>query len=104
MIKELKEALRDKRTLNMLLMFVFMYPALVGFMLHNQIEKATKTERTGIDIVKIMRSSPASFPGTSAVMSGAAFWSGAISYLTVTVSASGPYASRYPCTTPKFTA
>jgi len=53
MIKELKEALRDKRTLNMLLMFVFMYPALVGFMLHNQIEKATRTERTGIDIVMI---------------------------------------------------
>jgi len=51
MIKELKEALRDKRTMNMLLMFVFMYPALVGFMLHNQIQKATKTERTGIDIV-----------------------------------------------------
>jgi len=53
MIKELKEALRDKRTLNIMLMMVFMYPGLVGFMLHNQIQKATKTERTGIDIVMI---------------------------------------------------
>jgi sodium transport system permease protein len=51
MKKELTEALRDKRTLNMLLMFVFMYPALVGFMLHTQIRKATRTERAGIDIV-----------------------------------------------------
>ena len=33
MKKELVEALRDKRTLNMLLMFVFMYPAMVGFLL-----------------------------------------------------------------------
>ena len=53
MIKELKEALRDKRTLNMLLLFVFMYPAMVGFMLHNQIQKATRTERSGIDIVVV---------------------------------------------------
>jgi len=53
MKKELTEALRDKRTLNMLLMFVFMYPALVGFLLHTQIEKATRTERTGIDIVVV---------------------------------------------------
>ena len=52
-IKELKEALRDKRTLNMLLLFVFMYPAMVGFMLHNQIQKATRTERSGIDIVVV---------------------------------------------------
>lgn len=53
MKKELTEALRDKRTLNMLLLFVFLYPAMVGFMLHTQIQKATRTDRSGIDIAVI---------------------------------------------------
>ncbi|MYN02190.1 ABC transporter permease [Pseudoduganella sp. DS3] len=53
MKKELVEAIRDKRTLNMLLMFVFMYPAMVGFMLHMQIKRGTSTEKVGIDMVVV---------------------------------------------------
>lgn len=53
MKKELTEALRDKRTLNLMLLFVFFYPAMVGFMLHMQIERGTRTERAGIDIVVV---------------------------------------------------
>ncbi|WP_342119633.1 ABC transporter permease [Pseudoduganella sp. OTU4001] len=53
MKKELTEAWRDGRTLKLLLMFVFMYPALVGFMLHTQIQRGTRTEKTGIDMVMV---------------------------------------------------
>lgn len=53
MKKELTEALRDKRTLNMMLMFVLFYPAMVGFMLHMQIQRGTRTEKAGIDMVVV---------------------------------------------------
>ncbi|RZA35979.1 MAG: ABC transporter permease [Lysobacteraceae bacterium] len=51
--KELRETLRDKRTLGMLAMFTLFYPVLIGFMLHQGIEKSTKTEREGIELAVI---------------------------------------------------
>ncbi len=53
MKKELTEALRDKRTLGMLLMLTLLYPALVGFVLHTMIERGTRTEKAGIELVVI---------------------------------------------------
>lgn len=53
MKKELSEALRDKRTLSMLLMLTLVYPALVGFVLHTMIERGTRTEKAGIDLVVV---------------------------------------------------
>jgi sodium transport system permease protein len=53
MKKELTEALRDKRTLGMLLMLTLLYPALVGFILHTMIERGTRTEKTGIELVVV---------------------------------------------------
>jgi len=51
--KELRETLRDKRSLGMLAMFTLFYPALIGLMLHQGIEKSTKTEREGIELAVI---------------------------------------------------
>ena len=53
MMKELTEALRDRRTLGMLLMLTLMYPTLIGFILHNMIERGTRTEKAGIELVVI---------------------------------------------------
>ena len=53
MKKELSEALREKRTLGMLLMLTLLYPALVGMMLHKMIERGTRTEKAGIELVVI---------------------------------------------------
>jgi sodium transport system permease protein len=51
--KELLETLRDKRSLGMLAMFTLLYPLLIGLMLHQGIEKSTKTEREGIALAVI---------------------------------------------------
>lgn len=51
--KELRETLRDKRSLGMLAMFTLLYPAMIGLMLHQGIEKSTKTEREGIELAVI---------------------------------------------------
>ncbi len=51
--KELVETLRDRRALSLLLLFVLMYPILVGFMLQRQIDRATKPEREGVEIAVI---------------------------------------------------
>jgi len=51
--KELRETLRDKRSLSMLAMFTLFYPAMIGLMLHQGIEKSTKTEREGIELAVI---------------------------------------------------
>ncbi|MPQ58882.1 ABC transporter permease [Duganella sp. FT27W] len=39
MQKEVRESLRDRRTLMMLLLFVFVYPAMLGMLLNNRIEE-----------------------------------------------------------------
>ena len=51
--KELKESLRDKRALALLAVFIFMYPALIGYMLNEMVRKSTKPEREGIELVVI---------------------------------------------------
>jgi sodium transport system permease protein len=51
--KELKETLRDRRALSLLLLFVLMYPLLVGVVLQRQIDRATRPEREGVEIAVI---------------------------------------------------
>ena len=52
-LKEFKETLRDKRSLGLLVMFTLMYPAMLGYILHQQIERATRPEREGIELAVI---------------------------------------------------
>jgi len=51
--KEIRETLRDKRALSFLVVFVLMYPLLVGLVLHKQIDRATRPEREGVAIAVI---------------------------------------------------
>ncbi len=53
LIKELREALRDRRTLGLLAMFVVMYPVIIGYALKMQVDRSTKPEREGIELVVI---------------------------------------------------
>jgi len=53
MVKELRETLRDKRSVGMLAMFVLLYPLLVGGILQQQIHRATKPEKEGIPLTAI---------------------------------------------------
>jgi sodium transport system permease protein len=53
MNKELRETFRDRRSLVLLLMFTLMYPVLLGVILHQQIKRATKPEREGIELAVI---------------------------------------------------
>ena len=53
MDKELRETFRDRRSLVLLLMFTLMYPLLLGVILHQQIKRATKPEREGIELAVI---------------------------------------------------
>jgi sodium transport system permease protein len=47
-IKEFRETLRDKRSLGLLALFTLMYPVMLGYILNQQIERATRPEREGI--------------------------------------------------------
>jgi len=51
--KELTETLRDRRALGLLLLFVLIYPLLVGAVLQRQIDRATKPEREGVELAVI---------------------------------------------------
>jgi sodium transport system permease protein len=51
--KEFKESLRDKRSLGLLALFTLMYPLLLGVLLHQWIDRATKPEREGIVLAVI---------------------------------------------------
>jgi len=51
--KELRETLRDKRTLGMLALFTLLYPLIIGMTLHQLIDKNTKTEREGLELAVI---------------------------------------------------
>ena len=51
--KELRESLRDKRSLALLAMFTLMYPVMLGVILHQWIERATRPEREGIVLAVI---------------------------------------------------
>ena len=52
-LKELRETLREKRTLGFLAMMVLAYPVLIGFMMQQAIDKSTQTEREGINLTVI---------------------------------------------------
>jgi sodium transport system permease protein len=52
-LKEFKEHIRDKRSLAMLGIFVIMFPLMLGYILNNSIEKATKPEREGMELAVI---------------------------------------------------
>jgi sodium transport system permease protein len=51
--KEFRETLRDRRALGLLALFTLMYPVLLGYILYQQIERATSTEREGIALTVI---------------------------------------------------
>jgi len=51
--KELRETVRDKRALGMVLLFVLMYPMLMGGVLQQQISRALKPEKEGIELTVI---------------------------------------------------
>lgn len=53
MRKELRETLREKRTLGMLALATLLYPLMIGFMMHKLIDKSTKSEREGIEVMVI---------------------------------------------------
>ena len=52
-LKEIKESLRDKRSLGLIALFVFMYPLMLGYILNKQIDRATQPEREGIELTVI---------------------------------------------------
>jgi sodium transport system permease protein len=52
-LKELRETLRDRRTLALLALLTLMYPALMGYVVNQTIKRATKPERDGIKIAVI---------------------------------------------------
>ncbi len=51
--KELREILRDRRALGLVLMFVLMYPLMVGGVLQQQISRAMEPEKEGIELTVI---------------------------------------------------
>ena len=51
--KELRETLREKRTLATLVLMTLIYPFIIGLTLNQIISKNTTTEREGIDIAVI---------------------------------------------------
>ena len=51
--KELRESLRDRRSLGLLTLFTLMYPLLLGVLLHQWIDRATRPEREGIVLAVI---------------------------------------------------
>ncbi|MDB5920993.1 MAG: hypothetical protein JWR40_5227 [Massilia sp.] len=52
-LKEFRETMRDKRSLGLLLLFTLMYPVMLGVILNQQIKRATKPEREGIELAVI---------------------------------------------------
>jgi sodium transport system permease protein len=52
-LKELRETLREKRTLALLSLFTLMYPVMLGYLLNHEIKRATKPERDGVEIAVI---------------------------------------------------
>jgi sodium transport system permease protein len=52
-MKEFRETMRDKRAIGLLALFTVMYPLMLGYMLHQMIERAVKPERDGIEVAVI---------------------------------------------------
>ena len=53
LLKELRETLRDKRTVALLALFTVMYPMLVGFVLNQAIDRSTKSDRENAELAVI---------------------------------------------------
>jgi sodium transport system permease protein len=53
LLKELRETLRDKRTVALLALFTVMYPMLVGFVLNQAIDRSTKSDRENAELAII---------------------------------------------------
>jgi sodium transport system permease protein len=51
--KELRETLRDKRTLALLALFTLMYPVMLNVIMHQLIDRATRPDREGIEVAVI---------------------------------------------------
>lgn len=51
--KEFRETMRDRRSLMLLVLFTLMYPVMLGVLLNQQIKRATKSEREGIELAVI---------------------------------------------------
>jgi sodium transport system permease protein len=51
--KEFRETMRDRRSLMLLALFTLMYPVMLGVILNQQIERATRPEREGIELAVI---------------------------------------------------
>jgi sodium transport system permease protein len=52
-LKELRETMRDRRTLAMLALFTLMYPVMIGFLLQKMVDRATRPEREGVEVAVI---------------------------------------------------
>jgi sodium transport system permease protein len=52
-LKEFRETLRDRRALGLLALFTLMYPIMFGYILNQNIERATRAEREGIELAVI---------------------------------------------------
>jgi sodium transport system permease protein len=52
-LKEFRETLRDRRVLGLLVMFTLMYPIMFGYILNQQIQRATRAEREGSELAVI---------------------------------------------------
>lgn len=51
--KELRETLREKRNVGLLLLVTLMYPIMIGILMNKIIDRATRTEREGIELAVI---------------------------------------------------
>jgi sodium transport system permease protein len=52
-IKELRETLREKRTVGLLLLMTLMYPVMFGVLMQQVIERSTRAEREGVELAVI---------------------------------------------------
>ena len=52
-LKELRETLREKRTVGLLLLFTLMYPVMIGVLLTQIIDRSTRSDREGIELAVI---------------------------------------------------
>ena len=52
-LKELRETLREKRTVGLLVLFTVMYPVMFGVLIQQLIDRSTRSEREGIELAVI---------------------------------------------------
>jgi len=52
-LKELRETLREKRTVGLLLLFTLMYPVMFGILITQIIDRSTRSDREGIELAVI---------------------------------------------------